>query len=313
MSETNFYSSLYRLNELRKATAASTLDGAINNFLQALELTDTQSGLVSNRQQLVREKAAASNLFDVEKSQLIGSYARDTQIRSVKSTDFIDVDSFLILEGTERNLERYWRNKDGGYKILDDLKNALNGYQGLTAKVDRPAVTLSWSNMTMEMVPAFRRNGGGFLIPSQNWLDNEWQVSDPILDAERITQANKKCNGNFKPLVKMLKCWNRKNSKVLSSFGIETVLYHSTASSFQSFNFELSWFFKKLREFNGKSVESPSGLGKPISINLGFYEQIEIQAAENNIKKAFALASDGRHQEAIKIFGSVFGHPFQGT
>lgn len=303
----------YGSTELRKAASATTLQGAIRNFQQALELSDTLSSTVANRQQLVSERAKNSALIDVEKTNLIGSYARSTQIKSLDTKDVIDVDSLLILKGTESNLKKYWHNNDGGTRVLEDLRSSLTGYQGLTATVDRPAVKLEWSNMKMEMVPAFRHPHGGFYIPAGSWLENTWQRTDPIGDAEKITSLNQKSNGDLVPLTKMLKCWNRTHSKVIGSFALETVLYHSVDNNFNSLEIEMSHFFKKLLDFNGKDLSAPSGIGKAIQIRLNYWDENYIRNAEANVRKAYSLASQGRHQEAISTMAQVFGHPFQGS
>lgn len=304
-----------RLAEALYKAKATTLDGAITNFLQALELTNSQGTLVSARQNAVRTRAEASALIDVYDSRLIGSYARSSQIRSLSSTDFIDVDCLLILKTSEYNLNKYWRVNDGGWQVLEDLRRSLDGYQGLSVRIDSPAVTITWNDMKMELVPAFSREGGGYLIPSPGLLSRSWQATDPVTDEAKFAEANAeaKSKGKFKPMVKMLKCWNRTNNKILGSFPLETIAYHSTLGSFQDLGTELSWFFKTLRESNGKSFNSPSGIGSPISVQLAWHQVNTLQQVENQIKHAYSAAAAGRHNEAIAVMASVFGRPFQGA
>lgn len=291
---------------------ASTLDAAIRDFLQALELTDMQEATVANRQALVRERAEKNALMDVENTLLMGSYKRDTQIRSLENGDLIDVDCLFILKSSDQNLLRYWRANDGGRQALSDLRSAIDGYQGIKAVIDYPAVKLTWADMTMEIVPAFNRTGGGYLIPAQNAWTNLWQETDPITDGKKISEVNQATGGEFKPMVKMLKCWNRKEGRILSSFGIETVLFHSVPG-YRDFEFEIQHFLMKLREWNNTSLSAPSGIGSPITIQLSFSQNLAVSESKQKIGEAFTLASQGRHREAIEKMAAVFGRPFPGA
>lgn len=292
---------------------ATTLNTAILNFLSDLELSDTQSKLVSSRQNAVRERAENAALIDVDDSRLIGSYARDTQIKSLNAKDIIDVDCLLMLKSTENNLRKYWHNGDGGRKLLTDLFNTLDGHQGLTVKIDSPAVTLLWNDLKMEIVPAFHRVEGGFLIPASSWWNNDWQATSPLVDAKLLTDLNAKTNQEFKPMVKMLKSWNRNFGKLIGSFPLETVCYHSIGSSYQNFDFELPHFFKTLRELNGQTIDAPSKVGRKVSIQLTQQQVTLISQCEQIVRESILLATNGRHTEAIAKMSLVFGKPFQGA
>lgn len=292
---------------------ATTLDEAVDKCLQDLELTDSQADRVASRQKSVRERVELAAKMDIAGSKLIGSYARSTQIRSLKQNDLIDVDSLLILKANEENLRRFWHTNDGGSLLLEELRRALSGYQGLTVTIERPAVTLTWSDMKMEIVPAFPRKDGGYLIPSSSFLLRDWQATDPIGDAERFTEINKATNGEFKPTAKLLKCWNRSKGGILRSFPLECVLYHSVDRTFQEFKVDLRQFFRTLRALNGKTIRSPAGIGNLISINLSPPQLYAVALAEDSLSKALFESSNGNDQLAIRYAAAVFGAPFQGA
>jgi len=145
---------------LRETASTPTLNETVRTFLSSLELTDRQVELVASRQKAVRERAESNSLMDIDNTLLIGSYARDTQIRpQMIGSPSLDVDALLILKCTDWNLNIYWHIGDGGTNLLQDTYKALVGFQGVTVQIDRPSITIRWNDMKMELTPAFPRMG----------------------------------------------------------------------------------------------------------------------------------------------------------
>lgn len=291
-----------------------TLSEAIQSFLTDLELTDRQASLVAQRQNAVRQWAESNSTIDIENSLLIGSYARDTQIRPppalIAST--LDVDALLILQLTPWNIHTYWDNNDGGTQLLQDVHSALSGYPALSITIDRPSITIKWKDMKMELTPAFKRPGGGYLIPAKYNFQSQWTLTDPITDAEKLTSLNKRCSNQLKPLIKMLKCWNRGRGKLLGSFAIETQAFHSAQFWYNGYETVIPYFFGKLIENDGKFITPPSGVGDSVFISLGRKKQA-VEASKQLTQNAFYAAQQGNHRLAISYFGKVFGKPFPGA
>lgn len=306
----------YRLSETTLLTASlspTTLQQAISKFLTNLQLSDTQSEKVKRRHKSLRERVELFTDFPVEKSILYGSYPRYSQIKP-RSTDSwkLDVDVLLIVKHTDAVTKKYFYNNDGGTKLLGDVFEAIDGYQGLDIELDAPSISVKWKDekMKIEITPAFRRSGGGFLIPGRySWLG--WQSTDPISDSSVLSTANSLCDYELKPLIKMLKCWNRNFHNPLSSFGVETALYHSTKNySDQGIEFELPYFFSQLRnKYDGNSLKTPSGVGDAVGINLG-WKKIYVESAEKATEESFKLAARGYQRSAIEKMATVFGYPF---
>lgn len=313
MSESDFYFGLFGTG------ASNPLDTAISKFKSSIEPTDKQTTTVSNRQNAVRDRILLNSNFDIERIVLHGSYARDTQIKPradaallfYHEKEFVDVDALLILESSQRNLEKYWNVADGGSRVLNDLKKSLDGYQGTSVDVDRPAVSVNWIGMKMEISPAFNAKSGGYLIPSRKH-GGSWIHTDPLKDAEVMTNANKARKGEIKPLTKMMKSWNRNIGDILESFAVETSVFHST-SDFTNIPDGIHNFFENILQWNGKYLNTPSGVGQPLPIQLQSY-QIEAMKRDMSI---FTLARQsfyrGDYQAAVRYFGMVFGNPFPGA
>ena len=61
--------------------------------------------------------------------------------------------------------------------------------------------------LSYDVVPCFRRDDDAFDIPDEEL--GRWIASDPRVHSELATEKNKACGKKWKPLVKMLKGWNR--------------------------------------------------------------------------------------------------------
>lgn len=294
------------------SSTPTNLDEAFRKFLSSLELTETQSSLVADRNNALRERLKLNAPYSLEKTILYGSYDRFSQIRPRPTDSWtLDVDVLAILEGTQKDLDNYFNNKDGGWRLLDATFNAINGFQGLPVAKDAPSVTVKWETqkMKVEITPAFHCKGGGFLIPSTSVWSTNWQVTDPVGDAKALTKANEACYGELKPLIKAWKCWNRKEGKILSSYAVETVGFHSAPPGYQGFYSELRRFFNKLLELDGNTLAPPSGIGGNVSINLG-YNRYKVEEAYNGIGRALSYSDLGKHRDAILEMAKVFGAPF---
>ena len=302
------------LRAISKASGPATLSAAIAEFRSRLERTDRQTLLVASRQNSVHDRAIDEVRFDAERPFLIGSYARHTQIRPLPDqVDLLDIDSFMVLKTTPENIRRYWDVSDSGAALLEDLRKALDGYQGFVARIDRPSVTLAWNDMKMELTPAFYREGGGYLIPGP-FNGSGWIYTNPKADSEKLTEENNACNDELVPLVKMLKCWNRSWGRPLKSFEIETLATLTAPyQGYRGFEYELSYFFRRLLLWDGQDVPTASGAGKPITIRLSESTRKVVDLSQKLTEFASADAAQGNHSKAIEHMATVFGAPFPGA
>lgn len=140
---------------------ATTIPQAFAKLRENLEITDLQASTVSTRQQSVREVLDAG--MKVLDSFLTGSYSRSTMIAPLSEAD---VDIFVVL-----NAEYYhhYNAQNGGQAgLLDLVKRTLRRTYTQTPDISRngQAVTIRFTDLTVDVVPGFYREGGGFLIPN---------------------------------------------------------------------------------------------------------------------------------------------------
>jgi hypothetical protein len=288
---------------------ATTIPEAFKILKSNVEITNLQGTTVSTRQQNVRD--AVQDSLTVLDSFLSGSYSRSTLIAPLKDAD---IDVFIVLDA-----KYYWNynGQNGGQAgLLDLLKRTLKKTYPKTPDISRngQAVTVQFTDFSVDVVPGFNRDGGGYLIP--NSIAQSWLSTDPKKHVEIWTAANKAHNWDLVPLIKMIKAWNKTISSFFQSFHLETmvlqILDKVTISDFPS---GARYFFDKGRDYVTKKNPDPAGYGDDIGSYLNTQEKVSnavsrFSTAYTRALKAEDLAQQGKIDDAIVMWRLVFGDYF---
>lgn len=289
---------------------AITISQAFDKLKSNLEITDLQEETVSARQNSVRK--VVENGLLVDDSFLTGSYSRHTMIAPLSEAD---VDIFMVLDN--KYFYQYDDGKNGGQPALLDLvKQTLRKTYTRTPDISRngQAVTIRFDDFLVDVVPAFRRKGGGYLIP--NSLSRSWISTDPKKHVEIFSQANADHNGDFVPLVKMIRAWNKCIGKHFRSFHLDVmalkVLEGVTISDFPS---GMRYFFDKGREKIKFQLPDPSGFGGDVGAYIATTAEIEeaisrFQTAFDRAVKAEDCANREYPADAVTTWKKIFGDYF---
>lgn len=185
---------------------------AFDLFASRLEITDLQQSAVSTRQQAVR--VALERRLRVLDTFLTGSYRRHTMIGPLARAD---VDLFCVLDPG-------YHHPAGQAALLDAVRKALRETYPKTPRISPSgqAVTIRFTDFVVEVVPAFYRQEGGFLIP--NSTERRWIETDPKVHEVFIANANAVHGGKLVPLIKMIKAWNRNSGSRFHSFYLELMV-----------------------------------------------------------------------------------------
>lgn len=288
---------------------ATTIQEAFAKFRQNLEITALQESTVATRQQNVRDALKAN--LTVQDSFLTGSYSRSTMIAPLSNAD---VDIFFVLDPT---YFYHYDGKNGGQAgFLDYVKRTLLRTYTRTPDISRngQAVTIRFTDFSVDAVPGFDRKGGGYLIP--NSIQQSWLSTDPKAHVEIMAAANKAHSGDLVPLVKMIKCWNREHSKFFRSFHLEVlgleILNNVAISNFPS---GARFFFDKARTLVTQQNVDPAGYGGDVGSYINTQDKIDeavskFQLAYDRAIKAESFASQGNVRQAIDMWRKVFGDYF---
>ena len=280
-----------------------TINSGFNVLKSNLEITSLQKSTVSVRQNNIRD--AVEKGFKVTESYLSGSYPRATMVAPLSKSD---IDIFIVLES-----EYFYTNTPS--KLLDKLRTVLKDTYPTTPKINRngQAVTITFTDFKVDVVPCFNRKGGGYLIP--NSITGNWISTNPTIHHTHLTAANSWHNGNIIPLIKMIKGWNRCINNAFSSFYLELlikkILTNVTITDFPS---AVRYIFDHGRENIKYSIIDPAGFGEQISglnkintVNEGIKK---FETAFTRAKKAEAYASNGNIELAFVEWQKIFPNYF---
>jgi hypothetical protein len=268
-----------------------------------LEITNLQTEAVSTRQQNVRDAVASD--FSVLTSFLTGSYKRSTMIAPLAEAD---VDIITVLDAS-------YYSKYAPTSLLEALRASLRKQYPLTPRFSKngQAVTISFSDFQVDVVPAFYRQGGGYLIP--NASSNQWISTDPTKHEAIWTEQNKWHQGDLIPFIKTVKCWNREHSSYLRSFHLETVVLETlrnvTMSDWPS---AVRFFFDKARTTASSTMNDPAGLSGDLTGYMSWTDKVEVskrvEAAFERAIKAEGYIRDGYISNAYNMYRIIFGEYF---
>lgn len=282
---------------------AKTIAQGFELLKQNLEITSLQEETVSQRQKEVR--AAIASEMTVLDSFLTGSYRRNTMIAPLSEGD---VDIFMVLDHTYYVI-------DGQAKLLQEVRRILRKTYTRTPEISPTgqAVTITFTDFKVDVVLGFNRQGGGYLIPNATY--SRWISTDPKKHVELWTESNKAHNGNFVPLVKMIKGWNKAAGQPLRSFHLECMVRESLwGVGVPSFPESSRYVLGQLQQRILNPVLDPAGYGGDVGAYLS--AQAKAQASSlatqgyNHAVKAEELDRHGWAQEAFTPWRNVFGSYF---
>jgi hypothetical protein len=282
----------------------TTIAQGFAKLQENLQITDLQDATVDTRQKNIREAVAKE--LTVLTSFVTGSYRRDTLIAPLAKAD---IDIVVILDPS-------YYSADGHANLIDRVKRVLKVTYPTTPEISRDgqAVTISFTDFKVDVVPAFHRKGGGYLIPDS--VLKRWIESDPTQHVTIWNNANIVHLQQLVPVIRMIKQWNRAHSALLRSFHLETlimqVLNNVTISNLPS---AARFVFDKAREACKFVVNDPAGYGGNIAAYLDTKEKVaevvrRFETAYAQAVEAERLAAANQIPQAFLKWRTVLGDSF---
>jgi hypothetical protein len=279
------------------------VDDAFAKSKSALEVTKTEADYASRKHAEIRDHVRAS--WTLDDDFLTGSYRRDTKTKPLK-----DVDIFVVLaaDGPQASLR-----DDLPSEVLSKLR-ALLGTRYDHVSADGFACTVAFGTgddvTSFDVVPAFKRSGGGWEIPDAE--RGRWIATNPKLHHEQSTARNDECDGKFVPAVKMVKGINREAGEPISpSFLLEVMAHSLVRAPFGRFQDEIRWFLASAEEQVMNDWPDPAGLGPDVN---GTMTAADRGAASDvfgewlrTAEEAVRLEDDGQERAAVEQWRTLFG------
>ena len=280
------------------------IDDAFANLKHNLEITQTEQETAVRRHHAIRDYVKCG--WDLEDDFLTGSYRRDTKTKKLK-----DIDIFIVIDRD---------GAQGGYltqppgEVLDALEALLRD-RWPDARRDGMAVVIHYGKdddiMSIDVVPAFDRKGGGYLIPNPGVGD--WIATNPKRHHELSTAKNADCDGKFVPFVKMIKGINRELGEPVSpSFLLEVMAQSIVKAPFGRYQDEIVTFLATAAEQIDREWPDPAGLGGNVNTVMTYGQKLAaataLRSAQETAERAVDLEDNGQERAAYDEWKKLFGN-----
>lgn len=288
---------------------------AFDKFKSRLELSETEKKDAQRRATEVR--ALVDENFDVERDFLSGSYGRNTKTKPLK-----DIDVVFELGDDEK-----WRRSKPPIDILEAFKKCLRKeYREDQLEIGRRCITVEFEKsmyqdgteekvLSIDLIPAFK-SGNDYEIADKD--KGQWIKTNPEIHKQMATDKNVALDGKWKPLVKMLKAWNRANGKSIKpSFLVEVMALRLVQPAFSDYPNEIRNFFAAAADAISRPWADPAGLGPPVSDQMTpqFVAAAKTALIEAQRKAALAFRAEqtGRQGDALQLWQEILGPLFAKT
>lgn len=177
------------------------------DFLSEIEPSPTTKSVCgsahSNLRGKLEQHATYKNIH--VNTFLSGSYARNTALRPRQTNGTLrrpDVDIIVVTNHQHFDLPS---------DVIGTLRKAVKSLGYTEVEANRRSICVSLGSVEMDVVPVIRSpwEPDGWLIADKS--EERWLVTNPMGHNRWATAVNKKANGNFIPLVKLVKWWRREN------------------------------------------------------------------------------------------------------
>ncbi len=285
---------------------ATTAAKAFEEFKAILLLTDKQKELVTGRrtstESYLKESFNSSSNMPLGRTKLIGSAGRDVIIRPLD-----DIDVMAVFTNKDNIFETYRYDSQA---FLYRIRDALSKYQVKIVGARGQAVRLFYTQAPhVDIAPVFKWSGTGYGLPDGQ---GGWLTTDPDYHETYMAERNEALGYQLKPLVRMLKRWNRVHSSRLKSFHLEVM----TASIFTSLGSNSRDATAKFFQWapHSLSVDDPAGHSGDLSSYLTWQKREDVKTSFNSSSERAqkAVDAEGRcdHQEAIRLWRIIYGEEF---
>jgi hypothetical protein len=250
---------------------ASTPWSAFNEFKSNIQLTLSQWQLVRDRRDTVHSylRSIYSNASEMPllRSKLIGSAGQRTMIRPPD-----DIDLLSVFDPT-----RVWgKYQFDSAAFLYRIRSALADHTTVKVVGARgQAVRLFYtSGPQVEVAPVFPRAGGGYWLPDGS---GGWLATDPDSHDSWSARRNGELNNQMKPMVRMMKAWNRVHSQRLKGFHLEVMVSSAFYSMSKNSRENCTLFFKHAPSY--LHVSDPAGHGGDLGGRFALSQEIAVTQA----------------------------------
>jgi hypothetical protein len=280
-----------------------TVPVSFDKFIENISLTGDHQDVANTRKD--RIVSLLGNTFEILDAFPTGSIPKGTALKGQA-----DLDVMTVL-----HYGKHIKGKSPA-QVLQDVRDALGEYRTNVRK-NGQAVTLyyeSWPNV--DIVPVSRTvNDNGtvnhYNVPDMN--TGTWLPSRPRRHATAINEKATECGKRFKPLIRMVKQWNKEHSDLMESYHIEVLALNICSGELADYSWEVFHFFDEAV----KLVQAPlpyEGGNADEYLDYATRQEVlkRLRTAKDRASDAWYLTYNGQsdHERAIEIWRQIFGSKF---
>jgi hypothetical protein len=242
------------------ATAVGT---AFLEFRDSIRTLTIPPEVVARRQEAVRLSLGKRVALTSPGLFTAGSHPRGTEIAPGAT-----IDLFATLDfGRHRPLYQ----PDRPELVLDFVCNALHEYLDearVFRRADGQAVSIRFDDIDFDLTPAFPKHGGAYMIP--NAEVGHWTAVDPRRYEAIMVRANAHLAGMLKPIVRMLKTWNRHHGQLFKGYHLEVMALNALHTYYPDCNYAsaVRQVFSLLAFVMQYPTRDPVGVGEAVDSYL---------------------------------------------
>jgi hypothetical protein len=280
-----------------------TVPFSFDKFVENISITGDHRETAETRKKAV--VSLLENDFTILDSFSSGSIPRLTALKSLA-----DLDVMVVLHWTKHIKDK------GPSQVLKNVRDALGKYR-TDVRRNGQAVTLhyeSWPNV--DIVPVSRSDNedgtvNHYNVPDMNtgkWLSSRPRKHSATLDSKAST-----CGERFRPIIRMIKQWNKEHSDLLESFHIEVMAIAIFIGNIDEYTWHTYRFFDEAVKLASGSLAYEDGYADDYLDSANRKEVVKrLETARDKARSAWHLTYNGRseHKEAIEIWRQIFGDKF---
>jgi hypothetical protein len=281
-----------------------TVATSFDRFIDNITLTGDHRAIANARKD--RVASLLGNAFTILDSFATGSIPKLTALKG-----HADLDVIVVLHWA-----KHIKGKTPG-EVLQDIRDALTEYCTNVRK-NGQAVTLhydSWPDVDIVPVSVTKNQDGS--LSHYNVTDRNvgtWLASRPRQHSASIEQKASLCGPKFRPMVRMIKQWNREHDGLLASFHIEVMALSVFDSYIDDYPWAVFQYFDKAATLAASYLSYDGGFADDYLDTWPARHEVvkRLEAARNRARDAWHLTYNGgdQHKEAIEIWQKIFGNEF---
>jgi hypothetical protein len=310
------------------------VEESYDEHVEDSRITELQGETISERRDVLVE--ILDDDLDVEDSQLIGSFTRDTMVEPLDRDS--DADVMIVLNADSH---REWVEQENGpQNCLRAVKRRIENdprFSDTEVRIRQNVVQVRYHDSTVEIAPAFRYRevphaehptdgfnlfndaSDGYAIPDTHGQQS-WQGTNPRRYKQQFEARDQAHNGKVSGLARTAKKWSENNDVPVRSYHMEVMVYNYFERKAKTGEPVPDSYEELTRDFM-KSLPSKvrTGTQEPIygeSVDKGMSRRERRKAAEKasdaaeKLEEAKRLKEQGKTEQAKQKLREVHGEGF---